>query len=375
MRVVHAYKVFKPEIEGGIPEIIDILSRGLTARGHENEVIVARNRGGGFTENQAGIRIERTFSFGTFLSLPMAPTYPFRLREAVRGADILALHAPFPLADPIAARLPAWQGLIVHWHSDIIRQKVSGSLLAPLRQRVLERADRIIVSHEGILEHTAALQPHRAKTVVIPYGIDVGCWKTTSPEDEVAIARLREQHPILFVSVGRLVTYKGYDVLLNALKEVEGHLVICGEGVELERLQALATSLNVKDRVQFAGKVSTLEMKRYLKAATCFVFPSVTEAETFGIAQVEAMATGLPVINTALKTAVPHVARDGREALTIPTRDVEALKGAMQRMVKDAPLRQRLALAALERAENTFSNRSFVEGVMDVYGGVLRSAL
>lgn len=367
MRVVHAYKVFKPEIEGGIPEVIDILSRGLAARGHENEVVVARNQGRGFRETMAGIRIERAFSFGTILSLPIAPAYPFILRRAAKSADIVALHAPFPLADPVVASLPSRTGLVVHWHSDIIRQRLSGTLLAPLRRLVLERADKIIVTHEGILEHTEVLKPYRDKAVIIPYGIDVDRWKAMSPADEAAVSRLRERHPVLFVSVGRLVTYKGYDVLLNALREVEGHLVICGEGPERERLKALAVKFGVQDRVDFAGMVSTEEMKRYLKAATCFVFPSVTEAETFGIAQVEAMAAGLPVINTALKTAVPHIARHEKEGLTVPPRDVDRLREAMQRIVRDEPLRQRLASAAAARAEDVFSNRSFIERVLGIY--------
>ncbi len=367
MRVVHAYKVFKPDVEGGIPEVIDILSRGLASHGHQNEIIVARGQGLGSIETHGGVQVERCLSLGNLLSLPIAPTYPFRLRRAVRDADIVALHAPFPLADPVVAALPARTGLVVHWHSDIIRQKRSGALLAPLRRRMLERADEIIVTHETMVDHTEALQPYRHKIMILPYGIDVERWQLTTSADEKAVAALRRAHPTLFVTVGRLVTYKGFDVLLKAMTLVDGHLVICGEGPEGDRLRALARELGVAERVTFVGKVPVEQIRRYLKAATCFVFPSVTAAETFGIVQLEAMAAGLPIINTSLPTTVPHIARHDQEALTVPPRDEAALRVAMRRMASDEALRQRLSDAARRRVELHYSNARFIERVLGCY--------
>lgn len=367
MRVVHAYKIFKPEMEGGIPEVIDILARGLTHQGHDNEIVVARNWGLGCREVQGAVQVMRTSSLGSLLSLPVSPSYPFQLHRAAKGADIVALHAPFPLADPVVAALPRETGLVVHWHSDIIRQKRSAALLAPLRRRMLERANEIIVTHEDILDRTEVLAPYRDKVTVIPYGIDVGCWQVTTPADDQVVAALKGAHPTLFVTVGRLVTYKGFDILLNAMTRVDGHLVICGDGPERERLQALARDLGVASRVTFAGKVSVDEMRRYLKAAICFVFPSITAAETFGIVQLEAMAAGLPVINTALPTTVPHVARHDEEALTVSPRDSDALARAMRLMVGDEVLRHRLALAARERVERHYSTSSFIDRVQRTY--------
>ncbi len=66
--------------------------------------------------------------------------------------------------------------------------------------------------------------------MILPYGIDVERWQLTTSADEKAVAALRRAHPTLFVTVGRLVTYKGFDVLLKAMTLVDGHLVICGEG-------------------------------------------------------------------------------------------------------------------------------------------------
>lgn len=367
MRVVHAYKISKPEMEGGIPEVIDILASGLAARGFDNEIVVARGRGLGRTDTYHGVKVTRSSSFGDVLSLPMSPTYPFLLNNRVKSADIVALHTPFPLADPVAAFLPPHQGLIVHWHADIVRQKRSAALLAPLRRAMLDRADRIIVAHESILGSTDTLDGHHEKIVTIPYGIDVEEWAQETPEDHAAIEELRRAHPVLFVAIGRLVTYKGFDILLEAMTRVNGHLIICGEGPERERLEGLIKAMGLQAKVTLTGKVTPQEMRRYLKASTSFVFPSITAAETFGIVQLEAMAAGTAIINTALSTAVADIARDQKEALTVTPGNVAELANAMQVMAANAALRDRLAKAGHSRVREVYSHANFITKTLACY--------
>lgn len=370
MRVVHAYKIAKPEMEGGIPEAIDILASGLMARGIDNEIVVARAKGLKQSGIHNGVKVTRAASFGDVMSLPMSPTYPLLLKSRIRDADIVAFHTPFPLADPILAFLPSHQGLVVHWHADIVRQKRSAALLAPLRRAMLDRADRIVVAHETIVASNETLHAYRDKIVTIPYGIDVGHWEQETPEDRQEIDRLTHKYPVLFVTVGRLVTYKGFNVLIEAMTRVKGHLIICGEGPERDNLETMIRKEGLSERVMLAGKTSTTEMRRYLKAATGFVFPSITSAETFGIVQLEAMAAGAPIINTALTTAVPDIARDGQEALTVAPSDVAELAIAMRLMATDSSLRQHLIEAGKTRVTQEFSRDTFVARTLACYRDV-----
>ena len=79
----------------------------------------------------------------------------------------------------------------------------------------------------------------------------------------------------------------------------------------------------MQDRVRLLGSVPESERVKLMCIADVFVMPSVTDAETFGLVQLEAMAAGRPIVNTSLDTAVPHVARHGIEAITVPPGDPE----------------------------------------------------
>jgi len=96
-------------------------------------------------------------------------------------------------------------------------------------------------------------------------------------------------------------------------------------------------------------------------------FPSVTEAEAFGISQIEAMAVGLPIVNTHLATTVPLVARHDREALTVPPNDPHALSQALGRILDEPALAERLGAAGRERAKSEFDQAVFRARMATIY--------
>jgi glycosyltransferase involved in cell wall biosynthesis len=101
--------------------------------------------------------------------------------------------------------------------------------------------------------------------------------------------------------------------------------------------------------------------------ADVFVLPSVTNAETFGIAQLEAMAAGLPIINTSLDTAVPRVARHGIEAITVPPGNHARLAEAIETLLRDPERRRRMGHAGWLRATTQYSADAFGKGIETVY--------
>lgn len=371
LKILHSYKVYRPDVDGGIPFAIATLSKPSRA-GVENEILVARLKG--FSRNYAmdGVPVRAVSSFGTVFSTPAAPSYPFALIDRAKSNDILVHHAPFPIVDLAVPYLAKNKPLIVYWHAEIIGRSFLTKLLSSSIRRTLKRADRIVVADQSTIDGSPFLPPFASKCTIAPYGIDVDSWATCTEEEAIEAARLRQKHPRMILAIGRLVPYKGYDVLLRALRDIDGHVVIIGEGPLGEDLRRIAAEAGVTDRVTFAGRVSRSNIKAYLHAAKVFAFPSVTRAEAFGIVQLEAMAAGLPIVNTSLTTAVPTIARHEQEGLTVAPHDVHGLAAALSRILDDAPLARRLGDAGKARVYAEYSQERYVARMEDVYQDVVR---
>ncbi|MBI5132533.1 MAG: glycosyltransferase [Rhodopseudomonas palustris] len=371
MRILHAYKIYRPDIEGGIPAVMSSLAEADD--GNQHSILCARRSGVARKLTVDGVPVDAVSSLGTLFSTPLAPAYIPQLISRARTSDLVIHHAPMPLTDAaIVAGLPPGVALIVYWHAEIVGFALLRDLVSPLLRRVLERADRIVVSGQPMIDHSDFLRPHAHKCAVVPYGLDFEDWRQIDERDRIEAENIRRSKPRHIVSVGRLVGYKGYDVLTRAMRSVDADLTIVGEGVLHDELRQLASTLEVADRVHFAGRLPRNEIKQLFHAAQVYAFPSVTVAEAFGIVQIEAMASGLPIVNTDLASTVPEVARHDIEGLTVPPGDVDALAGALNRILDDADLRDRFSTAAVRRAAE-FDQSIFRARMADIYEDATRS--
>jgi glycosyltransferase involved in cell wall biosynthesis len=365
--VLHAYKVYLPDTEGGIPTAIRQLCAGLRER-FSPIVLATRRFGTPVTMRVDSIQVVRTLSLGNALSMPLAPFYPIWFWLMARRADIVACHAPFPLIDlALALWFPRRTALVVHWYAEIVAQKRALTLVAPFIRHTLRRADRIVVSHPRMIDASPFLRPFAAKCSIVPFGVDMARWSALGRADLAEIEAIRAHHPRLIVAIGRLVGYKGYPVLIEAMKQVNAICMIVGDGKLRESLAADIVRHGVQDRVMLCGRLPFEDIRRLLHASGLFVMPSTSAAETFGISQIEAMACGCAIVNTDLPTAVPFVARNGQEGLTVPPGDVDALAEALNRLLDDADFRAGCATAAVLRARETFSETAFLAASAAIY--------
>lgn len=367
MRILHAYKIYRPDIDGGIPAVMSSLSRS-SDKDLGQSILCARRRGTARMLDIDGVPVEAVGSFGTLFSTPMAPGYiPAFMRQA-RAADVVVHHAPLPLTDmAILLGLPRDVALVVYWHAEIIGFPLLKKLVSPMIRRVLARADRIVVSGQPVIDHSEFLGPHVGKCMALPYGMDLEYWRTLDAEDHAAIGALLRAHPRHIVALGRLVGYKGFDILIDAMRDVDGSATIIGEGPLLGELRHLASERGVAEKVHFAGRLPRRSIKQMLHAARIFAFPSVSAAEAFGIVQIEAMAAGLPIVNTDLPTTVPLVARDGLEALTVAPGDTEQLSRALTRLLDDPAFARKLGTSGAARAFGEFDEKLFGSRMRDIY--------
>jgi len=144
-------------------------------------------------------------------------------------------------------------------------------------------------------------------------------------------------------------------------------LLVIGTGPLEAQLKRTAESLGVGARVIWHGSASPDELAGAYRAATALWFPSTARSEGFGVVQVEAMAAGCPVINTAIDgSGVPWVCRHEREGLTAPVGDAAAFAALANRMLEPG-VRERSAMAGRERAATEFDHRLMAERTLAIY--------
>jgi glycosyltransferase involved in cell wall biosynthesis len=370
MRILHAYKIYRPDVEGGIPQVMTTLTQN-SPTDIESSILVARPKGPAREFMLSDVPVRASAALCTAFSMPISPDYIASFVKQAAKADLVVHHAPFPLTDLTISLLKLRTRLVVHWHAEILNRAFLKALVAPAIRETLKRAHSIIVSHPSIVDHSEFLQPYREKCVAIPYGVDCDYWSRLSSDEADRVDRIKIQSPKLIVAIGRLVPYKGFSILLQAMQGIEAKLVIIGEGPMLEKLEEEADALGIANNVHFAGRLSRDLMKLQLHAADMLAMPSISAAEAFGIVQIEAMSAGCPVINTALSTAVPHIARHEREGLTVPVADVAGFRRAILRVLNEPDLRRRLGNAGLTRAREEFGEQRFRQRNYDLYRQLL----
>jgi rhamnosyl/mannosyltransferase len=267
---------------------------------------------------------------------------------------------PFPLAD-FAMLLSGFKGKVVlSWHSDIVKQKKLLTLYKPLLKYLLNRADMIFVATEGHIDGSDFLPEYREKCRILPYGLTVEDYLEIERKP-ILTEKLTDKDSVKVFFTGRLVYYKGVDVLLKAFTKVKNcELFIAGTGELRNALEAYAKRQGLEDKVHFLGFLPDEELKQAYADCDIFVLPSVAKSEAFGIVQLEAMVYGKPVINTNLPSGVPCVSLDGETGLTVPPSDADALATAINCLAENKSLREEMGKKAAERVAENFNEKDII---------------
>ncbi len=369
MRVLHVNKLYHPWV-GGVEKVVQDIAEGLKDK-VDIEVLACQPKGKGTKEIVNGVKIYRATSMGIYFSMPISFSLPLLLKKLSKGRDILHFHTPFPLGVASYLLVKPKGKLVVWWHSDIVRQKNIMWLYKPFLLQFLKKADRIIVATAEHIENSLFLKVFKDKCEIIPFGIDIKQLQLNSNIQQ-EIAKIREKHGskiVLFV--GRLIYYKGVEYLIRAMKNVNGKLLIIGQGPLESRLRAIAAEPQLEGKIAFLGKVEDQKMLAYYHACDIFVLPSIANSEAFGIVQLEAMACGKPVINTDLPTGVPYVSLNGETGITVPPADSRVLSQAINILLEDFDLRKKYSENALARVKTHFSLKRMIEKVYHAYEEVM----
>lgn len=369
MRVLQVNKSYPPVV-GGIETNVETLSCGMAERGVEVSVLVCNNRMQGEIIEEKNLRIIKVFSPGKMFSMPIGPSTVYWMSQL--PADIMHIHMPYPMAVVSALLTKPKCRFVMTWHSDIVRQKTLLKAFRPFLVRFMEKVDRIIATSPRMLEASPFLQHYRNKVEVIHLGIDRRRFEASPRVLEKAQQFRKKYGTPMVLFVGRLVGYKGLEYLIEAVHRVNAKLVIVGEGMMFGRLTRMAIQNGNSEKVFFTGHVSNEDLAAYYHACDVFVLPSVSNNETLGIVQLEAMTCGKPVVSTNLPTGVPYANIHGETGLVVAPRDPDALANAINQLLADEALRRQFGEAGIKRVAEHFTAEDMLDKMLTLYGDVLK---
>lgn len=362
-RILHLGKYYPP-VRGGIETVVETLCRGERPSA-ESLALVLNKALRTVHEVVDDVAVTRVGSLTQIGAVSLAPTLPVWLARST--ADLLVLHEPNPMALLAYFLVRPAAPLVVWYHSEVIRPAWQYRLLyEPLLEFALRRAARIVVATPPMLD-VPALAAHRGKCVVIPYGLETERYEPTARVTSAAGSVRKKAGVPILLFVGRLVGYKGLDVLLRALPGLEAQTIVVGDGPCRSPLQAMAHELGISDRVRFVGQVGDEELLAWYHACDAFVLPSVSRQEAFGMVQLEAMLCCRPVVSTDTNTGVSWVNQHERTGLVVPPGDAAALHNALARLVSDPALRQRLGREARARVLAEFTSGAMCRATLALY--------
>lgn len=214
------------------------------------------------------------------------------------------------------------------------------SRLKQLSREAAQHADCVIATDEATRDDVPRLlgvDPKRVR--VIPNGVDLEEVRSLTPEDAMpftfeVLPWMSMRRP-LFISVGRIETYKGFADSLEAFRRAAPSLppdwgwLVVGEGPQ--RLSLRAAAADMKDHVQFTGRVGEQSLHALYAGSDVFLHP--TRFEGSSLVTLEAMAHGLPVIATRAG-GIPDKVKDGVNGLLVEPGDIDGLARALVTLAK-----------------------------------------
>lgn len=291
----------------------------------------------------------------------------WRLRRVLQSHRVDVVHFQTARAHALAPWLPRRACFVVTRHMDYRPH------FTPRVRFLYNRSvDGVIAVSEAIADVLASSGVDRRRVRVIHVGID--CRRFNQPRDRRAAIRARwgaAAHDLVLFTTAVLEPRKGHDVLLQAIADLcRAHLpvrwIVCGDGSQRTQLEARARDAGVAERVVFTG--FSPNVAELLTGADVFVLPS--RFEGLGIAVIEAMAAGLPVIASRVG-GIPEIVAAGETGLLVPAGEPAALAAAITRIAADREWAQALGSNGRQRALGQFSSTAMAAAVEAYYYALL----
>jgi glycosyltransferase involved in cell wall biosynthesis len=375
----------KDQREGGVASVVGNLARYLEEANHDILFLHHDLHASGVEEGRT------TWGFsGVRMRLGVSPRIRWRLLRRVllffyfpvlvlriaaflhrHRIDVVNVHYPWDIFVLFAfSKLISPVRLVVSIHgAELFPDGLPRPRYSLAMRYLLARADVIVANSRAFRkDFVEAFPDHAGKTVVIHNGVDPGEWE---------LARTEEPHAgpgggvILCVAAHN--EKKAIDVLIRAMADLRDgpsppRLLLAGDGPLRDELESLARSVGVAERVEFLGHQPREAIHRLMAECDVFVLPS--RSEPFGIVVTEALASGKPVVASAVG-GITEIIEDGVSGILVPPDDAEALAQALGTVMSDGELRGRLGQAGPPRVEAHFTHDRTGSRYEDLFSSLL----
>lgn len=368
MKIIHFGKYYSPD-QGGIENVTLYLARGAVAAGHQATVVCFGTNAKLSEENIDGVNVIRAPMAALIKSQPLGLTYVTKCLILARKFDIIHLHAPNIVASICALFIGRKARLLVHWHSDILHKGFIENILIPLERALLKRADCIVATSLAYAEASESLAPFREKIKVIPIGVPDTLPIAGTAEIPLTLAERIAGRQIV-LAVGRLVPYKGFDVLINAAQHLISNaiVVIVGDGPLRQELEQSVTDAGINTRVIFTGRLSDVALHELFKQARLYCLSSNSKAEAFGVVLLEAMTYGLPIVATKIPgSGVSWVNQHHYSGLNVSINDPQEMAAACNHILGSPDLHRDLTQGSRQRFLDEFQEKTFLRRIIKTY--------
>lgn len=372
MRILQLGKFYP--FSGGIERVMFDLADGLSSKEDICDILCANigTRGNIVVKVNNYFHIYAVKSYVKIMGTVIAPSLITTFRHLMFGYDLIHIHHPDPMAT-LALFLSGFKGQVVlTWHSDIVKQKKALLVYSILQNWLLRRSNVIIATSPVYINTSPYLSAFKDKCVSIPIGITQ---KNMETNDEM-VKKIKEQYSErkIIYSLGRLIYYKGFEYLIDSALYLDDNFVILigGGGPLYDVLRERISRKNLDDKVKLLGRIPNDMMDKYYQACDLFCMSSIEKSEAFGIAQVEAMGFGKPIVATKISgSGVSWVNEDGVSGLNVDCRDSRALADAFKKILLDQSLYNKLSKGATERFRKNFLREDMVDKIRTLYKRVL----
>lgn len=292
-----------------------------------------------------------------------------QVRQIIRHFKPDILHAHFVTSYGLLGAAIGFHPYVLSaWGSDVMVFPQKSPLHRALVRFNLGRADKILSTSEAMARQINQYTQKRVE--VTPFGIDLELFRPQQVKND-----LFDKDDIVIGTVKSLYEHYGVDTLLQAFALLKSKhpalplkLLIVGSGPLAQPLRTMAERLELGQSVTFTGHVDHDKVPDYHNLLSIYV--ALSNTESFGVAVIEAAACGKPVVVSDVG-GLPEVVEDGVTGFIVPARNPEQAVVALEKLILDKTLRQRMGQAGRERVKISYNWNNNVAQMIDIYHRVL----